>query len=97
MLTLERSGIRNELACIGSFESEGLPSPPPTPIFFYRAPFLLCCCVRVMQVKLVELAMVPNPNFAICFVLDKTSMFKVVGGPCFRRTDGPFFLKKRTS
>jgi hypothetical protein len=43
-----------------------------------------------MQVKLVELAMVPNPNFAICFVLDKTSMFKVVGGPCFRRTDGPF-------
>lgn len=33
---------------------------------------------RWLEVKLTELGMITNPNYKICFVLDKTSMFKIV-------------------
>ena len=33
---------------------------------------------RWLEVKLTELGMISNPAYKICFVLDKTSMFKIV-------------------
>ena len=33
---------------------------------------------RWLEVKLTELGMIMNPSYKICFVLDKTSMFKIV-------------------
>jgi ubiquitin-like domain-containing CTD phosphatase 1 len=30
------------------------------------------------EIKLTELGMISNPGYKICFVLDKTSMFKIV-------------------
>jgi len=33
---------------------------------------------RWLEIKLSELGMVNNPRYSICFVLDKTSMFRII-------------------
>jgi ubiquitin-like domain-containing CTD phosphatase 1 len=33
---------------------------------------------RWLEIKLTELGMISHPGYKICFVLDKTSMFKIV-------------------